>query len=95
VNNIKMDRRELGWDGMDWIDLSQDRGQWRSLANTVMNLRVSQNAVKFSVKPEGSLKQTKYGPISFVLTKKFSLGCYVSDLHSEFRNLVDQPTILI
>jgi hypothetical protein len=40
VNNIKMERREIGWDGMDWIDLAQDRDQWRALVNTVMNLRV-------------------------------------------------------
>jgi hypothetical protein len=31
---------EIGWDGMDWIDLAQDRDQWRALVNTVMNLRV-------------------------------------------------------
>jgi hypothetical protein len=37
---IKIDRREIEWDGMDWIDLAQDRGQWRALVNTVMNLRV-------------------------------------------------------
>jgi hypothetical protein len=40
VNNIKMDLREIGWVGMDWIDLAQDRDQWRSLVNTVMNLRI-------------------------------------------------------
>jgi hypothetical protein len=40
VNNINMDVREIGWDGMDWIDLAQDRDQWRDLVNTVMNLRV-------------------------------------------------------
>jgi hypothetical protein len=40
VNNIKMDLREIGWDGMDWIDLTQDRDQWRAIVNTVMNLRV-------------------------------------------------------
>jgi hypothetical protein len=40
VDNIKMDVRETGWDGMDWIDLAQDRDQWRALVNTVMNLRV-------------------------------------------------------
>jgi hypothetical protein len=40
VDNIKMDLRETGWDGMDWIDLAKDRDQWRALLNTVMNLRV-------------------------------------------------------
>jgi hypothetical protein len=38
--NIKIDLREIGWDGMGRIDLVQDRGQWRALVNTVMNLRV-------------------------------------------------------
>jgi hypothetical protein len=38
VDNIKIDlSREPGWDGMDWITLTQDRGQWRTV-NTVMNL---------------------------------------------------------
>jgi hypothetical protein len=40
VDNIKMDLREIGWDGVDWIDRAQDRDQWRALVNTVMNLRV-------------------------------------------------------
>jgi hypothetical protein len=40
VCNIKMDLREIGWDVMDWIDLVQDRSQWRALMNTEMNLRV-------------------------------------------------------
>jgi hypothetical protein len=40
VDNIKMDLREIGWDGMDWIHLAQDRDQWRVLVNTVTNFRV-------------------------------------------------------
>jgi hypothetical protein len=47
VDNIKMDLREIGWDGMDWIDLNQDREQWRGLVNTLMNFRVPLNAGKF------------------------------------------------
>jgi hypothetical protein len=39
-DNIKMDLREIGWDCVDWLDLAQDRDQWRALVNTVMNLRV-------------------------------------------------------
>jgi hypothetical protein len=34
--NIKMDLREIGWGVMDWIDLAQDRDQWRALVRTVM-----------------------------------------------------------
>jgi transposase len=40
VNNIKMGLREIGWDGMHWIDLAQNKDQWRALVNMVMNLRV-------------------------------------------------------
>jgi hypothetical protein len=40
VNNIKVDLGEIEWGGMDWIELAQDRGQWKALVNTVMNLRV-------------------------------------------------------
>jgi hypothetical protein len=41
VDNIKMDLRELVWDGIVWIDLAQDRSQWSALVNTVMNLLVT------------------------------------------------------
>jgi hypothetical protein len=40
VNNIKMDLLEIGWGGVDWIGLAQDRDRWRTLMNAVMNLRV-------------------------------------------------------
>jgi hypothetical protein len=35
-----MNPREIGWCGMDWIDLAQDRDKWRALVNTAMNLRI-------------------------------------------------------
>jgi hypothetical protein len=38
-DSIKMNRKEIGWGGMDWIDMVQDRDKWRALLNTVMNLR--------------------------------------------------------
>jgi hypothetical protein len=37
----------IGWDGMDWIDLAQDRDQWRPLANAMMNFWVPYSAGKF------------------------------------------------
>jgi hypothetical protein len=40
VNSIKMDLREIGRDGVDWMDVSQDRVQWRVPVNTVLILRV-------------------------------------------------------
>jgi hypothetical protein len=40
VDNIKMDLREKEWDCMDYIDLAQDRDQWRAVVNTVMNISV-------------------------------------------------------
>jgi hypothetical protein len=40
VDNIQMDLRDIEWDGMDWIDLAQDRYQWMALVNAVMNFRV-------------------------------------------------------
>jgi hypothetical protein len=40
VDNIKMDLLEIGWGGVDWIVLAQDRDKWRALVNAVMNLRV-------------------------------------------------------
>jgi hypothetical protein len=48
VDNIKMDLREVGLDGRDWIDLAQDRDRWRAHVNAVMNLQVPYNAGKFS-----------------------------------------------
>jgi hypothetical protein len=38
-NDIKMDLKERGRDNMDWIDLTQDRDQWRTLVNMAVNLQ--------------------------------------------------------
>jgi hypothetical protein len=39
-DSVKMDFRDIGWGDMDWIDLAEDRDQWRALVKTVMNLRI-------------------------------------------------------
>jgi hypothetical protein len=46
-DNIKMDFRKVGWKGMDWINLAQDRERWWNVINVVINLPVPQNAVIF------------------------------------------------
>jgi hypothetical protein len=40
-DNIKIDLREVGWGGVDWIDVVQNRDRWRALVYAVMNLRIS------------------------------------------------------
>jgi hypothetical protein len=40
VDNIKIYLLEIGWGGVDWIGLAQDRGRWRALVNSVLKLRV-------------------------------------------------------
>jgi hypothetical protein len=40
VDNIKIDLLEIGWGGVDWVGLTQDRDKWRDLVNVVMNVRV-------------------------------------------------------
>ena len=46
-DNIKMGLQEVGYGGMDWIDLAQDRDRWRTLVTAIMNLRVPLNAGNF------------------------------------------------
>jgi hypothetical protein len=45
---LKWILREIGWDGMDWIQLAKDRDQWRALVNMVMNLRAPKYCWEFS-----------------------------------------------
>jgi hypothetical protein len=37
---IRIDLREIGWEGIDWMYMAQDRDQWQALVNTVMNLQI-------------------------------------------------------
>jgi hypothetical protein len=46
-DNIRMDLRETGWESVNWIQLAQDRDQWRAAVNTVMNLRFPYQAGNF------------------------------------------------
>ena len=55
-DNIKMDLQEVGCEGIEKIDLAQDRDKWRALENEVMNLRVPYNAENFL---------TSWKPVSF------------------------------
>jgi hypothetical protein len=61
-----MDLREIGWGGMNWIDVAQDRDQWRALVNTVMNVRVPQHVEKFLSSSEtgGFSKRTQLHGVS-------------------------------
>jgi hypothetical protein len=68
VDNIKMDLREIEWDGVDWMDIAQDSDQWRALVNTVLNLRVPYNAAQLAAPQEG-LSSVSTGPF---VTKSMS-----------------------
>jgi hypothetical protein len=48
LDNIRIDLVEVGWGDVDWIGLAQDRDRWRVLVNSVLNLRVPENAGKLS-----------------------------------------------
>jgi len=48
-DNIKIDLQEVECEGMDWIDVAQDRDRWRALMNAVMNLRDPKNVGNFLI----------------------------------------------
>jgi hypothetical protein len=46
-DNIKIYLQEVGWGGVDWINLAQDKGRWGDIVNAVMNLRAAPSAGNF------------------------------------------------
>jgi hypothetical protein len=75
---MKIDLREIEWDGMDWIDQAQDRHQWRALVNKVMNLRVPLNAGNFlSGCTIGSFSRT----VQFRKYVRIQISCTASSGH--------------
>ena len=66
VDNIRMDRQEVGCVYRDWIGLAQDRDRWRSLVSAVMNLRFPWNAGNFltSCKPVSFSRRTLHHGVS-------------------------------
>jgi hypothetical protein len=76
VGNIKTDLGEIGWDGIDWIDLAQDR-DWlvRALVNIERNLRVPWNAGKFlsSCTTGGLSRRAQFHDVSCKTAGKISL----------------------
>jgi hypothetical protein len=47
----------MGWGGIEWIDMGQDRYRWRALVNTIMNFRAPQNVKNFSSGETGSVSR--------------------------------------
>jgi hypothetical protein len=67
VNNIEMDLREIRWGGMDWIDLAQDRDQWRALMDTLINFRFDKSGKFLSgCTTSGFSSRTQLNAVSYL-----------------------------
>jgi hypothetical protein len=76
-DNIEMGLREIEWDGMDWIDLAEDKDQWRALINTVMNLRVSEDGKFLSSCTTGGFSgRTQLHGVSYNNNTKEEYQCH-------------------
>jgi hypothetical protein len=74
-DNIRMDLIQIGWGGMDWIDVAQDRDQWRALVNTVMNLLVTKMLGNFLVAAQLAASQEGLSSMELVILMKRSRHC--------------------
>jgi hypothetical protein len=66
LDNIRMDLVEVGWGDVDWIGLAKDRGRWRALGNSVLNLRVPQNALKYRVSKQQGISRVVLNSMELV-----------------------------
>jgi hypothetical protein len=70
VDNIKMDIRDIGWDGVEWINMAQDRDQWKALVNTVLPYSpptVSYYVTRRPVQPRTmDLREHLFSTIAFI-----------------------------
>jgi hypothetical protein len=72
-DNVKIDLREMGWGVVDWINLAEDRDQWRALANAVLNLQVPWNVGKFlSSWATGDFSRAGLQGVSYFIDRPFS-----------------------
>jgi hypothetical protein len=100
VDNIKMDLREIGWDGVDWIDVAQDRDQWRALLNMVMNLRVPLNVVKrlqnwWLLKKSSAPRVSKYSTCCVYLQKfQMKVRCETHNTCQVLRNAENSRKVI-
>jgi hypothetical protein len=66
-DNIQTNLREMGWGGMDSIDLDQDRDPWRTLVDTVINLRVPQNVGNLRIADQLAVSQEGLSSMQLVI----------------------------
>jgi hypothetical protein len=83
-DGIKMDRREIGWGGVEWIYLAQDRDLWRALVNAVMNLR--------DLEPRREPVNSTLSSMSASVERRRAVALYSKMFKIEYRAVIKFPT---